>query len=186
MERRIQLAETQSDRELPTLEAPLGVPPNYEDYAKMMIDLLVVAFQTDLTRVFTFSLGRELTGSRSYPEIGVTDQRRTLSHHQNNQAAIEKLFKINLYHMKVFAYLVEKLRSTHDGDGNLLDDSIIMRGCGLSNGNIHQDDNLPCLLVGGGGGQIKGAAHPLSGRHPYGQSLSYFPRQVRHQPGKLR
>jgi hypothetical protein len=159
VERRVQLAESQSDREMPTLEAPIGVPTSYEDYAKIMIDLQVVAFQTDLTRVLTFSIARELSGSRSYPEIGITDQHHTLSHHQNNPETIEKLFKINLYHMKVFAYFMEKLRSTPDGDGNLLDHSIIMRGCGLSNGNIHQNDNLPILLLGGGAGQLKGGRH---------------------------
>jgi hypothetical protein len=169
VERRIQLAEAQSDREIPTMEVPLGVPANYEDYAKIMIDLIVVALQTDLTRVFTFSLGRELSGSRSYPEIGITDQHHTLSHHQNNPATIEKLFKINQYHMKVFAYLMEKLRSTKDGGTNLLDNSMIMRGAGLSNGNLHQDDNLPIILLGGGGGQIKGGRHI---RYPDGTPLA--------------
>jgi hypothetical protein len=169
IERRIQLAESQSDREIPTLEAPVGVPASYEDYAKLMIDLLVIAYQADLTRVVTFSLGRELTGSRSYPEIGITDQHHGLSHHQNNPATIEKLFKINLYHMKMFAYYLERLRSVQDGDGNLLDHSMIMRGCGLSNGNIHQNDNLPILLLGGGGGQIKGGRHI---RFPNGAPLA--------------
>jgi hypothetical protein len=169
LERRIQLAETQADRELPTLEAPLAIPSSYEDYAKMMIDLLVVAFQTDLTRVFTFSLARELSGSRSYPEIGISDQHHTLSHHQNNPATIEKLAKINLYHMKVFAYLIERLRSTKDGAGNLLDQSMIMRGAGLSNGNLHQDDDLPIILLGGGNGQVKGGRHI---RYPDGTPLA--------------
>ena len=169
IERRIQLAEEQSNREVPTLEAPIGVPANFEEYAKIMIDLMMVAFQADLTRVLTFSLGRELTGSRSYPEIGITDQHHTLSHHQNNPATIEKLFKVNLYQMKVFAYFMEKLRSTQDGDGNLLDHSIIMRGCGLSNGNIHQNDNLPILVLGGGGGQLKSGRHI---RYPDGTPLS--------------
>jgi hypothetical protein len=169
VERRIQLAEQQSDREVPTVEAPLGVPASFEEYAKMMIDLIVVAFQTDLTRVLTFSLARELSGSRSYPEIGITDQHHALSHHQNNPVTIEKLFKINQYHMKVFAYLIEKLRSTKDGSSNLLDNSLIMRGAGLSNGNLHQDDNLPILLLGGGGGQLRGGRHI---RYPEGTPLA--------------
>jgi len=169
VERRIQMAESQSDREVPTLEAPLGIPSSYEEYAKMMIDLMVVAFQTDLTRVFTFSLARELSGSRSYPEIGISDQHHSLSHHQNNPVTIEKLFKINVYHMKVFAYLIEKLRSTKDGSSNLLENSMIMRGAGLSNGNLHQDDNLPIILLGGAGGQIKGGRHI---RYPDGTPLA--------------
>jgi len=169
VERRIQMAESQSDREVPTLEAPLGIPSSYEEYAKMMIDLMVVAFQTDLTRVFTFSLARELSGSRSYPEIGISDQHHSLSHHQNNPVTIEKLFKINVYHMKVFAYLIEKLRSTKDGSGNLLENSMIMRGAGLSNGNLHQDDNLPIILLCGAGGQIKGGRHI---RYPDGTQLA--------------
>ena len=169
VERRVQLTEKESDRELPTLEAPVGVPASYEEYAKLMIDLLVIAYQSDLTRVMTFSIARELFGSRSYPEIGIADQHHSLSHHQNNPATIEKLFKINLYHMKMFAYFMERLRSTPDGDGNLLDHSIILRGCGLSNGDIHQNDNLPILLLGGGGGKIKGGRHI---RYPDGTPLA--------------
>jgi hypothetical protein len=169
IEQRIQLAESQSNREMPTMVAPVGVPSSYEDYAKLMIDLLVVAYQADLTRVITFALGRELTGSRSYPEIGISEQHHALSHHQNNPATIEKLFKINVYQMKMFAYYIERLRSVKDGNGSLLDHSIILRGCGLSNGNIHQDDNLPILLLGGGGGQIKGGRHI---RYPDGTPLA--------------
>jgi len=96
---------------------------------------------------------------RAYPEIGISDLHHTLSHHQNNQTAIDKLFKINVYHMKVFAYFLEKMRSTADGDGSLLDHSLLLYGAGLSNGNIHQHDNLPMLLIGGGPGQIKGGRH---------------------------
>ena len=159
IERRIQLAEEQADRELPTLERPVGIPPSYEDYAKLMIDLQVMAYQTDLTRVITFSLAREMAADRAYPEIGISEIHHSLSHHQNNASSVEKLFKINLYHMKMFAYFLEKMKSTPDGDGSLLDHSIILRGAGLSNANIHQHDNLPMLLVGGGADWIKGRRH---------------------------
>jgi len=159
IERRIQLAEEQSNRELPSLERPAGVPASYEDYAKLMIDLLMMAWQVDLTRVITFSLAREMAGDRAYPEIGISDIHHSLSHHQNNPVMVEKLFKINVYHMKMFAYMLAKLRATKEGDGNLLDHSLILRGCGLSNGNIHQHDNLPILLLGGANGKLKGGRH---------------------------
>ena len=160
VERRIQIAEDQANREVPTFERPAGVPASFEEYAKLMIDLQVLAYQADLTRVITFAMGREGPyGSRAYPEIGISDLHHTLSHHQNNPVAIEKLSRINVYHMKLFAYFLERLRSTPDGDGSLLDHSIILGGSGLSNGNSHEHDNLPLLLAGGGRGQIKGGRH---------------------------
>ena len=160
VERRIQLAEKQANREVPKLDRPVGVPEQYDEYAKIMIDLQVVAYQTDLTRVITFVMGREGPyGSRSYPELGISDNHHTLSHHQNNPEAIDKLFQINVYHAQMFAYFLERLKATADGDGNLLDHSLIIYGSGLSNGNIHQHVDLPLLLVGGGGGQIKGGRH---------------------------
>jgi len=160
VERRIQIAEAQSNREVPRLDRPAGVPATYEEYGKLMVDLTVLAYQADLTRVLTFMTGREGGfGDRAYPEIGIGDLHHTLSHHQNNATAIDKLFKINLLRMKLFAYFLGKLRATPDGDGNLLDHSIILFGSGLSNANIHQHDNLAMLLVGGGGGSIKGGRH---------------------------
>lgn len=160
VERRIQIAEEQANRELPRLDRPAGIPASYEEYAQVMIDLQVLAFQTDLTRVITFAFGREGPfGSQSYPEIGVSEMHHTLSHHQNRAPAIEKLFRINAYHVKLFAYFLEKMRSTRDGDGSLLDHSILLYGSGMSNGNLHQLDNLPLVLVGGGRGQIKGGRH---------------------------
>jgi len=160
IERRIQLAEDQSDRELPTLERPVGVPANFEDYAKLMIDLQVLAYQTDMTRIITFILARESgSGDRAYPEIGITDLHHTLSHHGNEADKIEKLYQINLYHMKMFAYFMQKMKGTADGDGNLLDHSVMMYGAGLSNANIHQHVNLPMILVGGAGGKLKGGRH---------------------------
>ena len=160
VERHIQIAEEQANREVPTFERPAGVSASFEEYAKLMIDLQVLAYQADLTRVISFVMGREGPyGGRGYPEIGIPDIHHTLSHHQNNPVAIEKLFRINVYHMKLFAYFLERLQSTPDGDGSLLDHSIMLYGSSLSNGNTHEHDNLPLLLAGGGRGQIKGGRH---------------------------
>jgi len=161
VERRIEIAEKQADQEIPTLDKPSGaVPASYEDYAKLMIDLQVLAYQTDLTRVITFVMGREGPfGGRAYPELGISDLHHTLSHHQNNPEVIDKLYQINLYHMKMFAYYMQKMSSVPDGDGSLLDHSIFLYGSGLSNGNIHNHFDLPLALVGGARGQIKGSRH---------------------------
>jgi hypothetical protein len=160
IERRIQVAEEQSNREVPKVDRPSGIPASFDDYAKLMMDLQALAFQADLTRVITFMMSREgPTGGLSYPQIGVPDNHHNISHHQNDPAKIEKLFRINVYNVKLFSYFLQKLKSTPDGDGNLLDHTILLYGSSLSNGNGHQFDNLPVLLAGGGGGQIKGGRH---------------------------
>ena len=158
VERRLQRAEEQSSRELPTLERPVGIPPTYGDHVKLMFDLQVLALQSDLTRVLTFMMAREQS-SRSYPEIGVADPHHPMSHHMGNTAKIEKVVKINIYHAKLFAYFLEKLQSTPDGDGSLLDHSMIVYGSGMSDGDQHSWIDLPILLAGGGVGQIKGGRH---------------------------
>jgi len=158
VERRIQIAEEQSNREVPKVDRPLGVPASFEDYAKLMFDLQVLAYQTDLTRVITFAIEQEGAG-RAYPEIGIPELHHNLSHHLNQADPIEKLFRINLFHVKLFSYYLAKLRSTPDGDGNLLDHMVLLYGTGLSDGNTHLHDNLPALLVGGAGGRIKGGRH---------------------------
>jgi hypothetical protein len=157
-ERRIQIAEKQADVELPSVERPSGTPASFEDYAKLMIDLQVLAFRTDLTRVITFAMEHE-GGGRAYPEIGIPDQHHTLSHHQNNAASIDKLYQIHRFHIKLFAYYLQKLRSVPDGDGTLLDNTVLLYGSALSDGNSHLHENLPLLLVGGAGGGIKGGRH---------------------------
>lgn len=157
-ERRIQIAEKQADKEIPTAERPIGTPSSFEEYAKLMIDLQVLAYQTDLTRVVTFAMEHE-GGGRAYPEIGIPDDHHTLSHHQNNSVSIDKLVQIHRYHMKLFAYYLEKLQSVPDGDGSLLDNMIMLYGSALSDGNSHLHENLPLLLVGGAGGNIKGGRH---------------------------
>jgi hypothetical protein len=169
VERRIQLAESQSSRELPTLERPAGgFPASFEDYAKLMFDLQVLAFQTDMTRVITFMIAHDRS-SRSYPEIGIPDAHHALSHHRGDPASIVKLEQLNTYHVKLFAYYLERLRSTRDGDGSLLDHSMIVYGAGIADGNLHTEDNLPTLLLGGGAGQIKSGRHI---RYPKGTPMA--------------
>ena len=133
-ERRIQMAEAQSERELPVIDQPAGVPPTFEEHAKIMFDLQLLAYQADLTRVITFMVGHE-TSQRAYPEIGVPDAHHPLSHHGGNAEKIAKLIKVNQYHAQMFAYYLSRMRDTPDGDGSLLDQSLIIYGSGMSDGN---------------------------------------------------
>ncbi|MBI3895963.1 MAG: DUF1552 domain-containing protein [Acidobacteria bacterium] len=158
IERRIQMAEEQSARELPTLQRPAGIPDTFTEHIKLMVDLQVLAYQCDLTRVSTFQIGHE-SSTRAYLEIGIADPHHPLTHHQGDPEKIAKTLKINILHAQMFAYFLEKMRSTPDGDGSLLDHSMIVYGSGLSDGNKHIPVNLPILLVGGGSGQIKGGRH---------------------------
>lgn len=170
IERRIQITEAQSDRGVPVLERPSGVPGDFEQYFKLMADLQVVAFQADLTRVITFMMAREgPTGGLSYPQIGIPDQHHNLSHHQNDAVKVDKLFRINRYHVKLFAYLLEKLQAVREGAGTLLDHAAILYGSSLSNANGHQHDNLPIILVGGADGRMKGGRHL---RYPSGTPMT--------------
>jgi hypothetical protein len=157
-ERRIQAAERQADRELPVIEKPSGVPENYADHVRLMFDLQVLAFQTDLTRVTTFMMSREVS-SRTYPELGIPDPHHPLSHHQDDSAKMEKLAKVNAFHVSLLGHFLEQLRQTSDGDGTLLDQVMVTYGCGISNSNLHLHDNLPMLVAGGGAGQLKGGRH---------------------------
>jgi uncharacterized protein DUF1552 len=158
VERRIQTAEQQSSRELPVVDRPAGTPGTFEEHARLMFDLLWLAFQTDMTRVSTFMLGREVSG-RAYPEIGVPDSHHPTSHHQNDPEKLAKLAKINVFHIRQFAYFVEKMRQTADGDGSLLDHSMLLYGSAISDSNVHMHDNLPLVLVGGGAGRLQGGRH---------------------------
>ena len=158
VERRIQKAEQQVDRELPVIEKPVGIPDAYADHVKLMFDLQLLAFQTDLTRITTFIMSREVS-SRTYPELGIPDPHHPTSHHQNNPAKIAKLEKINAFHVSLFAHFLDRLRATNDGDGTLLDQVMITYGCGISDSNQHLHDNLPMLVAGGGAGQISGGRH---------------------------
>jgi len=158
VERRIENAERQNTRELPIVDHPAGIPGTFEEHAKLMYDLQVLAFQTDLTRISTFMMGREFTG-RQYPEIGVPDAHHPISHHQNDPDKLEKLLKINSFHVKLFAYFVEKLQSTPDGDGTLLDHVLLLYGAGMSDSNAHDPRDLPILLAGGASGRLTGGRH---------------------------
>jgi hypothetical protein len=158
VERRIQRAEEQNANELPVLEQPGGVPGTFEEHAKLMFDLQALAYQCDLTRVITFMMGREVSG-RTYPQIGVPDPHHPISHHQKNPEKMAKVTRVNTHHASMFAYFLEKLRSTPDGDGSLLDNTLIIYGSGLSDGDLHNHVDLPILVAGAGGGQIKGGRH---------------------------
>jgi Protein of unknown function (DUF1552) len=158
VERRIQKAEEQRDVPLPAMEAPQGVPPVFEDHLALMLDLQLLAFQADLTRVISFMIGKEQS-ARPYPQIGVSEAHHPLSHHDNVPALIEHMSKINCYHAELFSKYVAKLRGTQDGDGSLLDHMMILYGAGISNSQRHAGDNLPILLVGGGTGTLKGGRH---------------------------
>ncbi len=140
------------------MERPDSIPDEFEEHAKLMSDLMVIAFQTDMTRVVTFMLARE-GSNRSYRSIGVSDGHHSVTHHQNNPEKIAKTIKINELHVKTFAYLLNKLESTPDGDGSLLDHSMILYGSSISDGNVHTHNDLPLVLVGGGSGQITGGRH---------------------------
>src|SRR3954451_1787493 len=158
LERRIQKAEEQSGRQLPLVEQPAGVPATFEEHARLMFDLMALAYQTDLTRVCTFMIGREQS-TRTYPEIGVPEPHHPVSHHQQRPEYLEKLAKINVFHLKLFAAFLETLRSTRDGDGTLLDQAMLVYGSGLSNPDDHNHHDLPILLAGGGAGQLRGGRH---------------------------
>ena len=151
------IAAAEKDPVTPPSEKPSGIPFEYADYVKLMFDLQVIAFQSDLTRVSTMMLGRE--GSvRTYPEIGVPDPHHPLTHHRGHPDFIEKVAKINLFHVELFAYFVGRLKATADGDGTLLDHSAILYGSALSDGNAHSNVDLPLLLAGHAGG-VRGGRH---------------------------
>jgi hypothetical protein len=159
VERRIQMAEAQTlDSPLPDLDRPVGVPADYADHAKLLFDLQVLALQGDVTRVITFQLARE-TSNRTYAEIGVPDAHHPTSHHGGDPEKIAKIAKINQFHVSLFGYFLERLASVTDGDGTLLDHSVLMYGSGMGNPNIHDHVNLPIIVAGGGAGKIRGGRH---------------------------
>lgn len=161
IERRIQKAEQQNAAmKLPVIERPSAVPEEYEDHLKMVVDLLTLAFQADLTRVATLMMARE-GSNRPYRAINIADGHHNLTHHQNDPEKIVKITKINEHHVTLFANLLERLKSTPDGDGNLLDNSLILYGSSISDGNLHTHHDLPIVMAGGGAGQVKGNRHSV-------------------------
>jgi hypothetical protein len=162
IERRVQKAGQQLSEDLPVPAAPTGVPRDVEEHIKLMYDLQVLAWQAEITRVSTFLMCKELSGS-TYPKSGVRDAFHTLSHHSNVKESIERFAVLNAYHVGLFAYFLEKLRATPDGDGTLLDHSLVLYGSGMSDGNQHNHTDLPIVLAGGASGRLKGGRHL---RHP--------------------
>jgi hypothetical protein len=159
VERRIQRAEAElGERPLPDLDRPPGVPASYAEHARLMFDLQVLAMQGDVTRVCTFQLARE-TSNRTYPEIGVSDPHHPLSHHGNDPDKIARMAKINAFHVSLFAYYLERLKATPDGDGSLLDHSLLLYGSGIGNPNLHDHTNLPVIVAGGAAGGMRGGRH---------------------------
>jgi len=159
VERRIQKAEADAaEHPIRDLDRPVGVPAAYAEHARLMFDLQVLAMQGDVTRIITFQLARE-TSNRTYPEIGVPDPHHPLSHHGNDPAKIERMSKVNAFHVSLFAEYLAKLKATPEGNGNLLDHSLILYGSGIGNPNIHDHTNLPILIAGGSATGIKGNRH---------------------------
>jgi hypothetical protein len=159
VERRIQKAEAGTkDQALPDLDRPVGVPAAYAEHARLMFDLQLLALQGDVTRVITFQLARE-TSNRTYTEIGVSDPHHPLTHHGNDPDKIARMAKINAFHVSLFAYFLEKLKSTPEGDGSLLDHVLYLYGSGMGNPNVHDHINLPVLVAGGGATGMKGGRH---------------------------
>lgn len=158
VEKRIQSTEAHGAVSLDLPDRPVDIPDTFEEHAKLMFDLQALAFQADVTRVFTLIVARELSG-RTYPNIGVSEQHHAVSHHRNDPDYIEKKAKIDTYHMQLLTYFLEKLRATPDGDGSLLDHSLIMCGGGIGNGNLHEHTKLPLVLAGSLGGRIKTGRH---------------------------
>ena len=149
IERRIQRTETANGSRVEAIDAPVGVPESFEEHVALMFDLLTVAYQADLTRVFTFMMSREAS-QRTYPQIEIREPHHTLSHHGNDPEKIRLNAKINLYHVEQFAKFARKLQSLPDGDGTLLDHSLVFYGAGMGNGNAHATDPLPLVALGGG------------------------------------
>ena len=159
IERRIQVTEESNVlTQLPHMERPSSVPDDYMQYSKLMMDMQVIAWQTDMTRVASFMMGRD-GSNRPYREIGISDGHHSISHHQGDAERVEKLIRIDELHVGLFAYLLDKLQNTPDGDGTLLDHSLIVFGSSLSESNLHTHDDLPIVLAGNGGGRVKGNRH---------------------------
>lgn len=158
IERRIQMAEAQGIRSTPFMERPAGIPDEFAPHARLMSDLMVIAYQTDMTRVITFMMARE-GSNRSFPEIAVPEGSHVVTHHQNDPEKIAKAQKVDLHRVESLAYLVKRLNEAEDGDGTLLDHTVLLYGAGICDGNTHNHDDLPLVLIGGQAAGIKGGRH---------------------------
>ncbi|MEP6962209.1 MAG: DUF1552 domain-containing protein [Acidobacteriota bacterium] len=164
VERRVQKAEEQSSLELPDLAQPAGIPDSFVEHVRLLYDLQLLAYQSDLTRVITFMYGREQTG-RPYPHIGVPEAHHPVTHHQGDPVKMDKCAKIQRHHVELFAEYLGKLKNTQDGDGSLLDHVILLFGSGISNSDRHSHGPLPTVVVGGGAGTLKGGRHLVYPEH---------------------
>jgi hypothetical protein len=158
LERRIQSAESRGAQHIDLPERPTRIPDTFEEQARIMFDLQVLAFQADMTRIASMIMARELSGL-SYPNIGVPEGHHSISHHRNDPELIDKKSRVDTYHVQLFAEFAEKLAATPDGDGSLLDHSLILYGGGMGDGNLHRHDNLPCLTLGRLGGTVRAGQH---------------------------
>jgi hypothetical protein len=158
IERRIRLIGEQLRPDLALPPTPVGIPTDFDEHIQLMFDLQVLAWQAEITRIATMMIGHEVTNA-TYPASGITDPFHNLSHHSYIQANIDKLAILNKYHLSKVVYLVDKLKKTPEGDGNLLDNSLVMYGSGMSNSNQHDHDPLPIVLIGGAAGKLKGGRH---------------------------
>ena len=186
IERRIQKAEEQSASEVNLPEAPVGIPEAFEDHIKLMYDLLVLAYRAEITRISTLMYARDTSGA-TYPASGVRDGFHGASHHSNIRANMDRFALINKYHVQMLAYLLEKLRATPDGDGNLLDHSVVLYGSSMSNGNQHDHDPLPIIVAGGASGQLTRRPPPhVSGPHAHVEFDAGAARQTGRSSSELR
>ena len=158
IERRIQRAEKQATTEIAVPDAPIGIPESFEEHAMLQFDLIALAYEADVTRVFTYMISRDAS-QRVYPNLGLTEPHHSMSHHGGDETKIANLVKLNTYHISLFGRFLDKLRSTPDGDGSLLDHSLILWGSGMSESNTHSRLDIPTVLVGGGAGLLKGNRH---------------------------
>jgi hypothetical protein len=159
IERRIQLSEKQNaSSTLAVPASPTGIPDDHQEHSKLMFDLMTLSFQANITRISTFMMAREVS-YRTFPMLGISEGFHPASHHQNNPDRLENLTKINTYHVSLMAYFLGKLKATPDGDGNLLDHSLILYGSGMSNSNVHNHAPLPVFVAGGAAGRMKGGRH---------------------------
>jgi hypothetical protein len=158
IEQRIQRAENQATTDVPVPNAPIGVPESFEEHVALQFDLLALAYEANITKVFAFMMSRDAS-QRVYPNIGVNEPHHSMSHHGNNPDKLSNLVKLNTYHVSLFAKFLDKLKSTSDGDGSLLDHSLILYGSGMSESDTHSRLNLPVAIAGGGAGLLKGNHH---------------------------
>lgn len=179
IEARIASAAASDEHSVALPDRPTGIPASYDEHTRLMLDLQLLAFQTDTTRVFSIILAREVS-NRSYPQIGVPDQHHPVSHHRDDPGLIEKKTKIDAYHASLVGYLADKMQATPDGDGTLLDQSLLVYGGGMGDGNLHLHTDLPCVLLGKLGGRIKGGRHVA---YPAGTPMTNLLLTVLHKVG---